>query len=199
MSVPYPEHIPSGALDSEVFDADGHPVRLSAYWQAGLTAFVFMRHAGCIFCREQVKDLRDNAAALDQAGLSIVVITPDRPSRARKLVEEYRVPFPTLTDPERNAYRAYGLLDGSLGQLVNPRIIARGARTLLNGTFLNRPTSSPRQLPGTAIVDSTGRLRYLHQARDASDHLTSRQLIDLAREIGATMRAETSRAVSSAA
>ena len=194
MSSPHPEHIPSEAPDVEVFDADGKPVRLSHYWQGGLTALVFMRHAGCIFCREQVQELRDNAGALEAAGLSVVVITPDRPSRARKFVEEYRVPFPALTDPERNAYRAYGLMEGSLGQLINPRIVARGAKATLNGTFLSRPTSNPRQLPGTAIVDSAGRLRHLHHARDASDHLTSRQLIDLARGMRAGVTAASSTA-----
>ncbi len=180
-SSPHPEHIPSAAPDVEVFDADGKPVRLSHYWQGGLTALVFMRHVGCIFCREQVQDLRDNAAALEAAGLSVVVLTPDRPSRARKFVEEYRVPFPTLTDPDRNAYRAYGLMDGSFGQLVNRRIFTEGVKATMNGTFLRRTTSAPRQLPGTAIVDSSGRLRHLHHARDAADHLTSQELIELAR------------------
>jgi peroxiredoxin len=184
VSSPLPEHIPSVAPDIEVFDADGKPVRLSHYWQGERTALVFMRHIGCIFCREQVQDLRDNAAALEEAGVSVVIITPDRPSRARKFVEQYRVPFPTLTDPERNAYRAYGLMDGSLGQLINPHIIARGAKATLNGTFLNRTTSAPRQLPGTAIVDSTGRLLHLHHARDAADHLTSRDLIERAHDLG---------------
>ncbi|HYI14340.1 MAG TPA: peroxiredoxin-like family protein [Thermomicrobiales bacterium] len=193
MSSPLPEHIPSVAPDTEVFDTDGNPVRLSQYWQDGPTALVFMRHVGCIFCREQVQELRDNAAALAEAGLSVVVITPDRPSRARKFIEEYKVPFPTLTDPERNAYRAYGLMDGSIGQLINKRIVAGGLRATLNGTFPRGTTSSPRQLPGTAIVDSTGRLRHLHHGRDAADHLTSRQLIDLARDV------ETAPAASSAA
>ncbi len=184
MSSPHPEHIPSVAPDTEVFDADGQPVRLSQYWQGGLTAFVFMRHVGCIFCREQVQDLRDNAAAIREAGISVVIITPDRPSRARKFVEEYRVPFPVLTDPERNAYRAYGLMDGSVGQLINRRILAGGVRATLNGTFPRGSTSAPRQLPGTAIVDRTGRLLHLHHARDAADHLSSRELIERATNLG---------------
>ena len=119
-----------------------------------------------------------------EAGVSVVIITPDRPSRARKFIEEYSVPFPALTDPERNAYRAYGLMDGSLGQLINPDIIARGAKATFSGTFPNRPTSAPRQLPGTAIVDSTRRLLHLHHARDAADHLTSREIIKRARNLG---------------
>ena len=179
----HPAHIPSEAPDIEVLDLAGNPARLSDYWQSGLTALVFMRHAGCIFCREQIQELRDNAGALEDAGLSVVVITPDRPSRAMKFVEEFRVPFPTLTDPERNAYRAYGLMDGSFSQLVNPRIVARGAKATLKGNLLNRPSSSPRQLPGTAIVDANGRLRHLQHARDAAGHLTSRQLIELARNV----------------
>lgn len=181
MTTPHPDHMPTSAPDIEVFDIDGQPVRLSTYWQRGLTALVFMRHAGCIFCREQVQELRDNAEALERAGLSVIVVTPDRPSRARKFVDDYRVPFPTLTDPERNAYRAYGLMDGTIGQLINPNIVARGFGATVKGNMLGRPTSSPRQLPGTAIVDGEGRLLHLHHARDAADHLTSGQLIALAR------------------
>jgi peroxiredoxin len=184
VSGPHPEHIPSHAPDIELFDTDGNPVRLADYWQGERTALVFMRHVGCIFCREQVQDLRDNAAAIREAGISVVVITPDRPSRARKFVEEYRVPFPVLTDPERNAYRAYGLVDGSFGQLFNRRILAGGVRATLNGTFPRGTTSAPRQLPGTAIVDSTGRLLHLHHARDAADHLSSRELIERATNLG---------------
>lgn len=186
MSTLHPEHRPSIAPDADVLDVAGNPVRLSASWQGGLTALVFMRHVGCIFCREQIKELRDNAAALDAAGLSIVILTTDRASRLAKFVEEYQVPFPALADPERNAYRAYGLMDGTFTQLVNPRIIARGAQATLHGTFLNRPTSSPRQLPGTAIVDPSGRLLHLHHAIDAADHLTSQQLIDLAHDLATT-------------
>lgn len=182
MTTPHPDHMPTDAPDIEVFDLDGQRVLLSNHWQGGLTALVFIRHAGCIFCREQVQELRDNAEALERAGLSVVVLTPDRPSRARKFVEDYKVPFPTLTDPERNAYRAYGLMDGTLGQLINPNIVARGVGATLKGNILGRPTSSPRQLPGTAIVDGTGRLLHLHHARDAADHLTSGQLIALARK-----------------
>lgn len=184
MSGPLPEHIPSNAPDVELFNTDGKPVRLSDYWQGEQTALVFMRHVGCIFCREQVQDLRDNAAALAAAGISVVIITPDRPSRARKFVEEYRVPFPVLTDPGRDAYRAYGLMEGSIGQLINRHIIADGVRATLNGTFPRRPTGAPRQLPGTAIVAAGGRLLHLHHARDAADHLTSRDLIDRATNLG---------------
>ncbi|MGH9174454.1 MAG: SelL-related redox protein [Vicinamibacterales bacterium] len=175
----------SAAPDAEVVDLDGHRVRLADQWGDGLTALVFMRHAGCIFCRVQIKDLRDNAADLERAGLSVVVITPDRPSRARKFVEEYRVPFPLLTDVERNAYTAYGLTEGGFGQFINPHVALRGVEAVAKGNFIRRPGSNPRQLPGTAIVDRAGRLRHLHRATDAADHLTSRDLIALAREIGA--------------
>jgi peroxiredoxin len=68
VSGPLPEHIPSHAPDIELFDTDGNPVHLSDYWQGERTALVFMRHVGCIFCREQVQDLRDNADALRDAG-----------------------------------------------------------------------------------------------------------------------------------
>jgi peroxiredoxin len=174
------------APDVEVIDLEGKAVRLSEHWGAGLTALVFMRHVGCVFCREQVKELRDNAGALERAGLSVVTLTPDRPARTRKFVEEYRVPFPTLCDPGRNAYAAYGLTEGTAGQLISPRIVLRGIEATAKGNLPRRPGDNPRQLPGVAIVDGAGRLRHVQRARDASDHLDSRALIALAASLAAS-------------
>lgn len=181
------------APDVELLDSNGRAVSLSDYWQARLTAFVFLRYLGCIFCREQVKDLRDHASELAQAGAQVVLIAPARPEAAAEFVARYRLPFPLLCDPRREAYRAYGLTDGTIGQLASPRIIARAAMAALRGTLPGKQDARlSRQLPGAAIVDREGRLRLMHAARDAADHLGARELLEAAgaiRSEDATMAA----------
>jgi peroxiredoxin len=169
------EHAP----DLELLDSNGRAVRLSDYWRDGLTAFTFIRYLGCLYCRDQVKDMRNHAPEIDRAGLRVVLIAPARPDAAAAFVEQFSLPFPLLCDPRREAYRAYGLTDGTVGQLINPRIVVRGATTLLRGTMHGKPeTRVSRQLPGTAIVDTDGTLRLMHVARDAVDHLNTRQLLE---------------------
>lgn len=176
---------PSRAPDIEVMDAAGLQVRLSSFWQAGTTAFVFVRHLGCLFCREQLKDLRANAAEIERAGVALVVITPDRPDVVTTFAAGYHAPFPILSDPRRVAYQAYGLTEGSGKQLLNPHVVARSLGAIARGSFQGRSSgASVRQLPGAAIVDRDGQI-MLHQiAVDSADHLSSKRLIAIAGELG---------------
>jgi peroxiredoxin len=177
--------IGSSAPDATVRTVDGSNVRFSDYWKEGLTAFTFIRYLSCIFCKEQVREYRDHAAEIANAGLRVVIITPAAPEASADFAREMRLPFTVLCDPERDAYRAYGLTEGSVGQLINPRIVARGVQATLRGNLIEVPKGgNSRQLPGTAIIDQEGRVQYHHVARDASDHLTAAQLIAQAQSIG---------------
>lgn len=169
------------APDAEIMNAAGRDVRLSDYWRAGTTALIFVRYLACAFCREQLKDIRAHHAELAAAGLRIVVVTPDRPDVVARFAAGFQPPFPVLSDPRRVAYRAYGLTEGSIGQLLNPRVAMRGLTTTLRGNLQGRPTGgSARQLPGSAIVTADGMLLHHHVARDAADHLAARDLLSLA-------------------
>lgn len=173
------------APDAELLASDGETVRLSDYWTSGPAAFVYTRYLGCLFCREQLKDLRAHASDIERAGLRLVVVTPDRPGVVREFNEGFDAPFPILSDPRRDAYQAYGLTEGTIGQLLNPHIIGRGALTILRGTMQGRPTGGPqRQLPGAAIVLPDGRLAFHHAARDSADHLSAADLIREANRLG---------------
>jgi peroxiredoxin len=167
------------APDLTLIDAQGIERSFSEFWREGLTAFTFLRYLGCLFCREQVKDLRDHQAYLAEAGLQIVLVTPDRPEPSHAFADQFRLPFPLLTDPRREAYRAYGLTEATRGQLLRPRVFLRGARVVLGGTLQGKPDQRvSRQLPGTALVDTAGRLRFLHLADDPSDHLSLARLLE---------------------
>ena len=170
----------TSAPDIEIMDAAGLPVRLSSFWQAGTTAFVFVRHLGCLFCRAQLKDLRANAADIERAGLALVVITPDRPDVVTNFDAGYHAPFPILSDPRRTAYQAYGLTEGSAGQFLNRHVIARSFGALARGNVQGRSSgASVRQLPGAAIVDRDGQIRYHQIASDAADHVSATHLLSL--------------------
>lgn len=170
--------IGSDAPDVTALTIDGTQVRFSDYWRTGTTAFTFIRYLSCMFCKEQVKDYRDHASEIARAGLQVVLITPAKPEESAAFAERLDLPFPILSDPDRTAYHAYGLTEASVGQLFNPRVVARGIQTTLRGNFPAAPKGgNPRQLPGTAIVDWTGKIQFHHVAEDASDHVTVAQLL----------------------
>jgi len=174
------------APDFTLLTTRSEPVALSSLWRVRLTALVFVRHLGCTFCKEQVKDLRDHAAELEEAGLGVAIITPDTVEHNAAFAAEHAVPFVVLADPRRAVYAAYGFREGSLGQLLNPHVVARGAVATLRGNIARRSAGNARQLPGLALVDRAGLLRYRKPARDAADHLSARQLLAVARPLLAT-------------
>lgn len=157
---------------------------MSDIWHEGTTAFTFIRYLSCIFCKEQVRSYKDAADALAGAGLRIVIVTPASVEDSAFFAQSLGLPFPVYCDPEQAAYAAYGFEKGSIGQLINPRIIARGVQATLKGNFLAPPKGGdPRQLPGTAVVAPDGQLLHHHVARDASDFLNLDDLLALARRL----------------
>jgi peroxiredoxin len=175
----------SERFDVAVMDANGQAVRLSDFWRERPVAFVLVRYLGCLFCREQLRDLRRHAAAIEQAGVQLVVITPDRPDVVRKFNAGFRPSFPILSDPRRAAYQAFGLTEGTFDQLLSPALVLRGARALLRGSLPGRPTGgNRRQLPGVAIVDTGGTVLFHQAACDAGDHISGALLLRQVRRSG---------------
>ena len=60
----------------------------------------FTKGMACPFCRTQMSQLARGMGRLKAAGAEVIQVTPTRPERARFYVQNFRVPFPYLCDPE---------------------------------------------------------------------------------------------------
>ena len=115
-----------------VLDLDGNAVPFSTLYAEGPTMIVFVRHFGCIFCRERIRDLTACMEQLKENGYDAVVIGNGTPLMAQAFSEELKVTVPMYTDPERTTYelagmkRALGLTPGSLRDVL--RSLRSGAR-----------------------------------------------------------------------
>lgn len=59
---------------------------------------------------------------------------------------------PRISDPERAHYRAFGLGRTGAGELVSPRVWARGTACALAHGFGAQPGHMLRQLPGVFVI-----------------------------------------------
>ena len=157
---------------------DATPARLSALWQSGPAALVFLRHFGCIFCREQVAQLHQDAAEFARRRVTIALITVGSPDDTDAFFRERDLPshFLALADPEKRAYQAYGLTRASTSELFAPQVWAKGFRAALHGHFIGMPKGDPFQMPGLFLVDTAGVVRYAHRHRDAGDNPPNAEL-----------------------
>lgn len=174
------------AFDLPLYTVTGETVQMSEIWRHGTTAFTFVRYLSCLFCKEQVREYNRSVEAIAAAGLRVVIVTPASVEDTVFWAQSLDIPYPIYCDPEQATYAVYGFVKGSPGQLVNPRIIVRGARAVMRGNLPALPKGGdPRQLPGTAIVSADGRLLHHHIARDASDYLALDELLEQAKRIEA--------------
>ena len=128
-------------------------------------ALVFLRHLGCLFCREQVAILRD---ALPDANLAFVTMA--EPRLAARFRAWMRSPHPFLCDPGREVYRAFGLERGGVRQHFSASVAVRASAALRAGHRQGRPQQDVWQLGGTYVVDGEGCVLAAFPARDAGDH-----------------------------
>lgn len=95
-----------------VLDLEGKVVRLGGLWRERPLALVFVRHFGCLFCREQVAQLAEVYPEIQARGAALAAVGNGSVRDAAAFAEERGVSFPLYTDPRRLAYRAAGLRHG---------------------------------------------------------------------------------------
>jgi peroxiredoxin len=153
----------------EVKDSDGRPHPLGSLWRRKPVVLVFLRHFGCLFCREQVAQLRGQADALRALGAGVAAVGSGTPEQAAEFAAEYEPPFPVYVDPTLLAYRAAGLRRGILDTL-NTGTLAHAIRALRTGARLGLTKGDPWQLGGAFVVEPGGRVAFRQVSRDAGDH-----------------------------
>ncbi|NKY87144.1 thioredoxin-dependent thiol peroxidase [Nocardia veterana] len=95
------------APDFTLPDADGKPVSLSDYRGRKVIVY-FYPAASTPGCTKQACDFRDNLAELNEAGLDVIGISPDKPAKLAKFRDNEKLTFPLLSDPDREVLQAWG-------------------------------------------------------------------------------------------
>jgi peroxiredoxin Q/BCP len=88
-------------------DADGNKVSLADYKGRRVVVY-FYPAASTPGCTKQACDFRDNLQGLNEAGLDIIGISPDKPEKLARFRDAEKLTFPLLSDPERKTLAAYG-------------------------------------------------------------------------------------------
>jgi peroxiredoxin Q/BCP len=88
-------------------DADGKTVKLSDFTGRKVVVY-FYPAASTPGCTKQACDFRDSLAELNEAGLDVVGISPDKPEKLAKFRDAEGLTFPLLSDPERKVLTEWG-------------------------------------------------------------------------------------------
>ena len=108
-------------------------------------------------------------------GAELVVIGNGTPAQAKDFKEEFSLPFPVLTDPELEAFRAAGLRR-DLGSTLNPRLLVNAVRALRAGHRQTGVQGDPWQQGGAFVITPAGEVRLRHVSQVAGDHADPAQI-----------------------
>jgi peroxiredoxin len=162
------------APDLELATAEGKAVRLSSLWEGKTLLLAFTRHFGCPQCKEMLDQLVISQAELDRHNLSLAVITQGTPDAARIFCDQYAPGVLCLSDPQRQAYAAYGLGRGGTRQtLLSWRVWRSNARLRKSrGWKAELPPAGQDafQMSGTFIIGPDGRIRLPYYYDNIADH-----------------------------
>ncbi len=91
------------------------------------------------------------------AGALLAVIGQGTPANAAWFRREFELDIDLLVDTDRRAYEAAGTKVATVGELVGPRMLARGLkRALGSGVIQGKIVGHPAQLGGLMLVTPGG-------------------------------------------
>jgi peroxiredoxin Q/BCP len=137
-------------------DADGNTVSLADYRGRKVIVY-FYPAASTPGCTKEACDFRDNLRDLNDAGLDVVGISPDKPAKLAKFRDAQALTFPLLSDPDRKVLTAWG---------------AFGEKTMYGKTVQG-------VIRSTFVVDETGKIAVAQYNIKAAHTTTQiRRIID---------------------
>lgn len=136
---------------------------------------VFLRHAGCTFCREALSDLARHIGTIDAAGTRLVLVHMGTDKSGERFFSRYGLEnVQRISDPERCLYRAFGLPRGGFAALFGPKVWIRGFQAgVLKRHGFGQIVDDIFQMPGAFLLFHGEVLRsYRHQsAADRPDYM----------------------------
>jgi hypothetical protein len=106
-------------------------------------------------------------------GLTIAAVTQGKPTAALEFCKRYAPGVVCLADPERKAYRAYGLERGGLWQVIlSPQVLLGTMRAWRHGHGTGLPLRGQdvMQMSGTFIIGPDGKIRLPYYYDTIADH-----------------------------
>jgi len=135
---------------------------------------VFLRHAGCTFCRETLGDIAQARHAIEKTGTRVVLVHMGDGPALEKLLDKYGLAgMDCICDEQQELYRAFGLKRGKLRQLFGPKVLWRAfGEGVLSRHGIGRMSADGSQMPGLFLLNDGGiSRRFRHRsAADRPDY-----------------------------
>ncbi len=160
------ERIDADLSAATVLTKGGDPMPFGQLYAARPTLIVFVRHFGCIFCRERLADLASALPLLQEKGMGAVAIGNGTPLMAEAFSDTLKVDIPIYTDPSREVFKkAQMKRNFGLGFAT----IKQGLRSWKAGHRQGAVAGDPWQQGGCMLINPQGEILAAERDHRAGD------------------------------
>jgi len=129
---------------------------------------VFLRHFGCMFCREMVKDLR--AVSQRVAGYPpVIFFYQGTVAEGEAFFPPYWPEARAVSDEPKKFYTALGLRKATFTQMFGIQVWTCRLRAMSKGNFVGKAVGDPWIMPGVFLVQG-GQIVWSHRFKHQGDH-----------------------------
>ncbi|MDA0263005.1 MAG: redoxin domain-containing protein [Chloroflexi bacterium] len=121
--------------------------------------------------------MRQRHGEIQSKGAEVVAISFEPRDRLFQLTRQLQLPYPILSDPERDVYLAYGLSQGAWAKVFSLKTIWTYVKHFARGRRYQHAASDWRQLGGDFILDEDGIVIFEHRGQTPVDRPTVASLI----------------------
>ena len=127
--------------------------------------------------------MRRRYTEVQAEGGEVIGVSFESRQRLFQLSRQMQLPFPLLSDPERDVYQAYRMRLGSLSRVLAPGTIWAYLKLLAKGRLYHFRRSDFRQLGGDLVIDAAGIIRFEHRSSSPHDRPVAGRLLEVLAEI----------------
>jgi peroxiredoxin len=139
----------------ELPDHNGKPISSTDLLNKGRLVICFFRGRWCPFCVGQLEAMNLLLYQIEQAGASLIAISPQTVQQSYFMADQHRLRFPLLSDAGNQIARQFGLV-----YRVPDDQQAIYRRSFVNLPFANGDSSWELPIPATFIIDREGAILY---------------------------------------
>ena len=152
-----------------VLDETGTATSLGSLWTRRSVVLAFVRHLGCIFCRQQVAGLSKRVPEIEGRGGRLVLVAPSKSEHIASFRESTGYKGALFVDPALRAFKTAGLVRGR-ASTYHPLAVLRGIGAMARGFRQVGRQGDIVQQGGTFVLGPGDRVRYEWRDRYAGHH-----------------------------
>lgn len=137
---------------SEIRTPDGHSLADLSVKQPLLV--VFLRHLGCVFCREALEDIAEAREKLEHMGFRLIFVHMEDMEMGQSYLGKYGLSDCLhIADPSCDLYAKFGLVKSSFTQLMGFQTLVKGfSKGVDLGQFGGKAFGDAFQMPGIFCI-----------------------------------------------